>query len=248
MKRPGEGALTAETRGIFSAFAAPLPEPVQGKTMVRKGIRNKIGIPARVWVFPCTVSRSIRRPQGRKNTSRLRRRGTSDPPVHLPQPVATNQRSPPVPCRPLSETDGSVTPRPCALRHRTERDGVDGEIHQVVRDTDRQGSGQPSSGVRRSGVVGSVCATADLRSLAGGNPRVFCGPMVSEATARPARGRLGRYGEFRSSHADFRIVVFAWLGSPSGDCRGRKRSSDFGRQGALTRPLYRLSPTGSRDR
>ena len=92
MKRPGEGTLTAETRGIFSAFAAPLPEPLQGKTMVRKGIRNKIGRPARVWVFPCTVSRSIRRPQGRKNTSRLRRRGTSDPPVHLPQPVATNQR------------------------------------------------------------------------------------------------------------------------------------------------------------
>ena len=160
--------------------------------MVRKGIRNKIGRPARVRVFPCTVSRSIRRPQGRKNTSRLRRRGTSDPPVHLPQPVATNQRGetllPPVLCRPLSETDGSVTPRPCALRHRTELDGIDGEIHQVVRDTDRQGSERPGSGVRRSGVVGSVSATADLRSFAGGNPRDFCGPTVSEATARPARG------------------------------------------------------------
>jgi len=40
MKKPGEDALTAEARGIFAAFAAPLGEPLQRKMMVRKGDRN----------------------------------------------------------------------------------------------------------------------------------------------------------------------------------------------------------------
>ena len=36
-----------------------------------------------------------------------------------------------------------------------------------------------------------------------------------------------------------RVVVFPWMGSGSGDCKGRKNSSGFRRMGKLTRPLLR---------